>query len=71
MAAKETENLITIAEAARLRGVVADSIRKLIARGRLRSVTFYGRVLVYRDEILAFEKKSPGPQKRAKKKAKK
>ncbi len=70
MALKEDERLITIAEAAQMRGVVDDSIRKLISRGRLRSVNLYGRVLVYREDILAFERRPPGPQKSAKKKGK-
>ncbi len=64
---KENPELITLAEAARLRGVSADSVRKLIRRGRVRSVSVYGRVLVYRDEVLAFERKSPGPAKGTKK----
>ncbi len=68
---KENPELITIAEAARLRGVNADAVRKLIRRGRLPVVNLYGRILINRQDILAFEKQSPGPQKSAKKKDKK
>ncbi len=67
MATKEDPNLITVAEAAHLRGVARTTIRSLVSRGRLRSVNLYGRVLVYRDEVMNFEKKSPGPAKGTKK----
>ncbi len=64
---KEDPDLITVAEAATIRGVMPNAIRKLIDRGRLRSVNIYGRVLVYRADVLAFERKPPGPQKSVKK----
>jgi excisionase family DNA binding protein len=62
---KETDamkDLISQAEAARLRGVTRAAIRDLIRRGRIRSVTLGGRDLVYRSEIEAFEKEKPGPK---------
>ncbi len=69
MPKKEKRELITVAEAARIRGSTANAIRDLIRRGRLRSTNYYGRVLVYLDEVVKFEKRSPGPQKGAKKKS--
>jgi excisionase family DNA binding protein len=70
MTVKEDPELLTIEQAARLRGVGADSIRKLIRRGRLPFVNLYGRMLINRQDILAFEKNPPGPQKSATKKGK-
>jgi excisionase family DNA binding protein len=60
------DDLITQTEAARLRGVSRAAIRALIQRGRLRSVEMFGRNLVYRSEVLAFEKETPGPKKKQK-----
>ena len=59
------DDLITQTEAARLRGVSRAAIRALILRGRLQAVEMFGRNLVYRSEVLAFEKDKPGPRKRA------
>jgi excisionase family DNA binding protein len=74
MVKKEVGDLITQAEAARLRGVSRTAIGKLIERGRLRSVAIAGRLLVYRSEVLAFERKpresTKGTKKSAKKKGK-
>ena len=53
-------DLISQAEAARMRGVTRAAIRDLIRRQRLRSVTVGGRELVYRREVEAFEKNKPG-----------
>jgi excisionase family DNA binding protein len=64
---KKEEDLITVPEAAALRGVHVESIRSLVKRGRIRSVSKYGRRLLYREDVLAFEKKSPGPAKGTKK----
>lgn len=64
--AKEDENvmsdLISQADAARIRGVSRAAIRDLIRRGRLRSFNLAGRELVYRSEVEAFEKDKPGPK---------
>ena len=54
--------LITQAEAARLRGVGRAAIHRLIERGRLRSRLAGGRVMVYRDEVLRFSKQKTGPK---------
>ncbi|MBA3439425.1 MAG: helix-turn-helix domain-containing protein [Pyrinomonadaceae bacterium] len=54
--------MITITEAARLRGVTAEAIRSLARRGRLRSVRKYEKLLVYRSDVLSFEKDKPGPR---------
>lgn len=55
-------DLISQAEAARIRGVTRAAIRDLIRRGRLRSAPIGGRELVYRSEVEAFEKEKPGPK---------
>lgn len=62
---KEESNvsdLISQAEAARIRSVSRAAIRDLIRRGRLRSVEIGGRALVYRSEVESFEKDKPGPK---------
>jgi excisionase family DNA binding protein len=56
------QDLISQAEAARLRGVSRAAIRDLIRRGRLRSIEVAGRGLVYKSEVEAFENKKPGPK---------
>ncbi len=55
-------DLITQTEAAELRGVSLASISELVKRGRLRSKEVFGKRLVYRSEVLAFEKEKPGPK---------
>jgi excisionase family DNA binding protein len=55
-------DLISQAEAARIRGVTRAAIRDLIRRGRLRSFELGGRELVYRSEVEGFEKEKPGPK---------
>ena len=55
-------DLISQAEAARIRGVSRAAIRDLIRRDRLRSFNLAGRELVYRSEIESFEKETPGPK---------
>lgn len=59
----DISDLITIAEAARLRGVSRSAISELVRRGRLRSAEMFGRVLVYRSEVEGFQKQKPGPKK--------
>ena len=56
------EDFITVVEAAKLRGVSRAAIHALIQRGRLRSENMLGRVLLYKDEVLSFEKTKPGPK---------
>ena len=58
----DVSDLMTVAEAASLRGVSRAAIYELIQRGRLRSVSMFGRVLLYRSEVLTFEKEKPGPK---------
>jgi excisionase family DNA binding protein len=67
---KKTENnqgglddLITVTDAAKLRGISRQAIHALVERGRLRSVNMFGRVLLYRSEVESFEKEKPGPKK--------
>lgn len=60
---KETDpmmDLISQAEAARLRGVTRAAIQDLVRRGRVRSVDVGGRSLVYRSEIVNYEKGAAG-----------
>lgn len=59
---------MTVAEAARLVRVTPQRIYRLIQRGRLGSVSVYGRVLVSRRELLDWAKqRKPGrPRKPAK-----
>lgn len=59
MRKENLEDLITQAEAARLRGVTFASITQLIARGRLSTVEIAGKKLVRRSEILKFQKMKP------------
>ncbi len=58
----EMDDLITQSEAAKLRGVSLPSINELVRRGRLRSKEVFGKTLVYRTEVLGFEKDKPGPK---------
>ena len=68
--AKNLEDLISQAEAARLRGVSRSAIAELITRGRLTPVELLGKVWVKRSEVIAFEKEKPGPKAAKKGKAK-
>lgn len=56
----EVADLISQAEAARLRGVTRAAIQDLVRRGRIRSVEVGGRALVYRREIVNYEQGEPG-----------
>lgn len=56
----EMGDLISQAEAARLRGVTRAAIQDLVRRGRIRSVEVGGRSLVYRSEIINYEQGKPG-----------
>jgi excisionase family DNA binding protein len=53
-------DLISQAEAARLRGVTRAAIQDLVRRGRIHSVEVGGRTLVYRSEVENYEKGEPG-----------
>lgn len=54
------DDLITQKQAAELRDVSVAAISALVHRGRLRSVERFGKLLVYRSEVLAFERDKPG-----------
>jgi excisionase family DNA binding protein len=56
------KDLISQAEAARIRGVTRAAIRDLIRRGRLVSVEVGGRLLVHKSDIDSFERRPPGPK---------
>jgi hypothetical protein len=65
MMKKATESdegeLITLTEASEIRGYKdVSAISQLVRRGRLRSTERYGKTLVYRSEVLAFEPQSGG-----------
>ena len=67
------EELISQAEAARIRGVSQQAIANLIRRGRLSSTLVAGRTLVLRAEVEAFVAKPKlgrPPKKKAAKKPK-
>jgi excisionase family DNA binding protein len=56
----EVSDLISQAEAARLRGVTRAAIQDLVRRGRIRSVNVGGRALVYRTEIENYKQGEAG-----------
>jgi len=58
----DMDDLITQTEAAKLRGISLPSINELVRRGRLRSKEMFGKTLVYRSEVVGFEKEKPGPK---------
>ena len=55
-------DLITISEAAEIRGASVSAISHLVRRGRLRSVERFGKTLVYRSDVQEFEPDKPGPK---------
>lgn len=55
----QTDALITQSEAAKIRGVSLGSINELVRRGKLRSAERFGKRLVYRSDVEAYEP-SPG-----------
>ena len=54
------DDLITQAEAAEIRRVSRAAITDLVKRGRLRTVEMFGKKLVFRSEVVAFQKESKG-----------
>jgi len=56
------EDLISQAEAARIRGVSRAAIADLVERGRLQSIKIAGRVLVYRSDVENFESQQGWPK---------
>ena len=57
---ENVSDLISQAQAARLRGVTRAAIQDLVRRGRIRSVEVGGRSLVYLSEIVNYQKGEPG-----------
>jgi excisionase family DNA binding protein len=51
----DPKDLISQAEAAKLRGVSRASINELVTRGRLKTVEIGGKPFLYRAEVKAFE----------------
>jgi hypothetical protein len=49
-----TDGLITQTEAARLKGTTLSVVNQWVRRGRVRSVDLFGRKLVYREDVLAY-----------------
>ena len=65
------DDLITQAEAAKLRDVTREAIYNLVSRGRLKTVEIGGQKFVRRSEVLDFEALPAGrPAGSARKKAK-
>lgn len=52
---KEFLDLITLGEAAKLRGVTRAAISYLISKGRIESKTLFGRVLVNRNDVINYK----------------
>jgi hypothetical protein len=50
-----SDELITLTEAAEIRGISVSAVSHLVKRGRIRSEERYGKVLVYRSDIKNFE----------------
>jgi len=51
---------ISLAEAARVRGVTRQAVSKLVKQGRLRTLNAGGRFLVHREDVSSFTKKLAG-----------
>lgn len=62
MTTESAEDLITQAEAARLRGVTRSAIAYLIAQGRLRTYERFGVTFVSKREVEEYEPQKPGPR---------
>ncbi len=60
-----TQDLVSISEAARLRGVSPQAIDDLLARGRLASVEVAGRRLLLRSDVMKFKPLLGGRGRRA------
>lgn len=54
----EREQWITQSRAAELRGMTLKAIHALVSRGRIRSKEVYGKTLVHRDDVMAYEPKT-------------
>jgi len=56
----DISDLISQAEAARLRGITRQAVARLVQKGRLKIWTIGGRVMVSRAEIREFTPNNPG-----------
>lgn len=56
----DTDDLITQTEAAELRNSTVAAINELVRRGRLRSVERFGKTLVFRSDVLAYQPSKGG-----------
>jgi excisionase family DNA binding protein len=71
MKASDLDDLITQAEAARLRGVTREAIYDLVARGRLQAIEIGGQRFVRKSEVIGFESLPAGrPPRSTKRKTK-
>jgi excisionase family DNA binding protein len=57
----EELGLITIREAAELRGCSRSAILQLLQRDRLKSENILGKCYLYREEVTDFQRRRPGP----------
>lgn len=58
--AVDMSDLISLTEAARLRGVSVQAIQDLISRGRLEAVEVAGRRLLRRSDVVSFRRAHKG-----------
>jgi len=61
----DPDELLTVGEAAELRGVTHQSISYLVKMGRVRTIAIRGRTYIYRKDIEEFTRSKPGPQPKA------
>jgi len=55
-----SEDWISQAEAARIRGVSRQAIARLIKKGRFRILTIAGKTLLKRSEVKSYQREQPG-----------
>ena len=67
----DVSELVTLDEAAKLRGVTRAAISYLVQKKRIRSTTLFNRILVYRDEVLKYQPDRGGRPSTKKSKGKK
>ncbi|RPI87525.1 MAG: DNA-binding protein [Chloroflexi bacterium] len=60
----DPNELISQAEAARIRKVTKQAIAKLVKSGRLRSISVGGHILIYRVDVENFQPKKAGRKKK-------
>ena len=60
-------DLVSISEAARLRGVTHGAIQDLIARGKLATTEVAGRRLLKRNDVVNYQPETPGRKPRKQK----